>query len=201
MPEPKETKVYKVLRKMDDGRLLSSYVSPTGYRGRPTWPSRDYNAKELEYKEGEVTVAPEGSDGVYCYRTFEDCFGYHSPINIADDYQDKNIGVVYEAIAYGEPKEPTFAFKSILLGKQVWPEPEPEEVWEDVTEECTVKLTPVGHGKYGYIITLSYKGDWLVEFYGDCPPRVHLTGDRGKLAFAAQDGIDGDWFSILKKVQ
>lgn len=184
-------KVYKVVARLADGRLVSPYA-----RGLDVSVGT-----EVEYIIGKITESPTGR-GLYIYSTEGEAIRKADRTTSGMAYFKKTDDVrVHEAIALGKVDEDN-CVPALVLGKEVWkPVLEPEEVWEDVTEECIVELEIVGQTS-GACLLIRHSGAWLVEFYGDCPPRVNPSEINGKdYAFAAQDGIDGDWFTILQRVQ
>jgi len=116
-------KVYKPLVRTEDGRLVSIFA-----RRRPTL---DY--PELEYKEGTITYAPEGTRGIWTSPDLER--GKKQKENATDKLSEGGTFVVHEATPLGNPittptevGAPSTRYPALLLGKEVWREeaPRPE---------------------------------------------------------------------------
>ena len=110
-------KVYKPLVRTEDGRLVSIFA-----RRRPTL---DY--PELEYKEGTITYAPEGTRGIWTSPDLER--GKKQKENATDKLSEGGTFVVHEATPLGNPittptevGAPSTRYPAILLGKEVWRE-------------------------------------------------------------------------------
>src|SRR4030042_2629448 len=167
-PEPAIPKVYKALRIKDD--KLISLVPTLSFKGIP-----------LEYKEGQITYAPEGSLGIFVDTTFGAC--KDNALRNKNGAGEIIEVAVYEATPLGKLEQkdvPSQGMRwlcpAILLGKEVWrsePEKPKEPEWKDVTKECNVQIK-VLHS--GYYLSVYHAGNWLIEAGYD-GVRISLRAD------------------------
>ena len=157
-------RVYKALARYPDGRLVSLWAS--NHSG-----TVDRGEVELEYHEGEITYAPQGSQGIYTEATYQEGIGQMKNGEEKRDLLGATL-VLHEAIPLGNmmPADPHAyqapgRYPAILLGKEVWrkPAPEPIEEWVDVTGECTLQfINEVIFKKKGFYVQVYYRGACVV---------------------------------------
>ena len=130
------TKLYKALRVKPNGTLASLLIGNT-----TSIPFAPF--KELTYKEGEITYAPEGSRGVFCDNTLGLA---EQRARVESNHGRKFEAVVHEVTVLGTTSSriaDITCCPAVLVGRKVYgiayhpPEP-PKEEWKDVTALCHV---------------------------------------------------------------
>lgn len=184
-----QSPMFKTVLVLADG----SRVSP--------WAGGINQYQSLDYKEGEVTRAPEGTKGISLNLSVH--------VTVAPDKKRDIPGsyfAVHECWAIGKKMGAwDNYYPAILLGKEVWnekPVAPPEPVWKDVTEECTTELrmgqyVSVLHGGTERVL-LSSKGMhiWAAQG-GDCK-----TTDAGdyRVEVGLYPAYPCGSFKVFKKV-
>ena len=180
-------KVYKALVRRDDGTLVSLIAR------------KEWAGDQLEYREGEITYAPEGSMGIFVAATLEGakCVGHRNS-------GGKPI-IIHEVTPLGEmlTKRDTrhFAerdrYPAILLGGEVYSEeaePEPEEKLVDVSAECVGDLYSA---KDGCLLRVFHNGNYVFEVGNGGKPWV--ASEYEVKTVKNPVGGDLNWFKVFKK--
>jgi len=143
-----EQKCYKGFRVGEDGGLLSLIVWTISPDSRGTIPP------VLSYTEGEITYAPEGTDGIFIEKNLEK--GKQTTM----DSGGRSFKVIHEITPLGNRRalENSLGrfttYPAILVGKRVksYHEPKPvppEPVWVNITRDCT--CSAIGFGPFQWV--------------------------------------------------
>jgi len=132
------TKLYKALRVKPDGSLASLLIGNTTHLSFASF-------KELTYKEGEITYAPEGSRGIYCDKTLEQA-EQRAKVESREGRAFESVVLEVTPLGRQATGSDCICCPAVLVGRKVYgiayspPEP-PKEEWKDVTSECTTRLS------------------------------------------------------------
>lgn len=177
--------VYKPLVETPDGELISVWAGDAGCHGTI-----------LEYKEGEITYAPEGSAGIWVSKSLGEannqfCNKNKEGVSVIHEVAPLGKECLHDTHKWGSFGQDT-RYPAILLGKRVYqgePPEEPKEEWVDVTKKCTSEIN-LYERAYGLGLTVRLKHNGaILGYFGakgfersiDCPPsyafeEVHKWG-------------------------
>ncbi len=196
-------KAYKAVR-IEDGKYLSIFCGSDVQLNYCARSSEKPSGSQLEYKPGEITRS-ESLNGIYL---FQDIESLKQAYLVQEKYKrsSKQLAIL-ECIPIGRDvlvgSETECHFPAVYVVKEVWREElkQSEPVWDDVTTECKIVVTPGSCGA-GYLFTLYHKEQWLWEIGLDSvgKPFVRQYPENPKYKIEkASRGFDYFYLKVLKR--